>query len=67
MKFGRLTGVYVGTYDAAEINYVTDYLSKIVKENNLTPKIFIIHRYTQNMITNYKLIKGRNAKDEGKQ
>ncbi len=57
MKFGRLPGVYVGTYDAAEINYVTDYLSKIVKENNLTPKIFIIHRYTQNMITNYKLIK----------
>ncbi len=57
MKYGRLPGVYVGTYDATEINYVTDYLAKIVQENNLPPKIFVIHRYTQNMVTNYKLIK----------
>ncbi len=57
MKYGRLPGVYVGVYDASEINYATDYLTKIVQENNLTPKIFIVHRYTQNMVTNYKLIK----------
>jgi hypothetical protein len=57
MKNGRLPGVYVGTYDATEINYVTDYLAQIVKENNLTPKIFVIHRYIQEMVTNYKLIK----------
>lgn len=57
MKGGRLPGVYVGTYDATEINYAIDYLAKIVQENNLTPKIFIIHRYTQNMVTNYQSIK----------
>ena len=57
MKFGRLPGIYVGTYDAEEINYVTDYLIKIVQDNNLPPKIFVIHRYTENMLTNYKLIK----------
>ena len=57
MKNGRLPGVYVGTYDAAEINYVTDYLAKIVQENNLTPKIFVVHRYIKEMVTNYKLIK----------
>jgi len=57
MKFGRLPGDYVGTYDATEINYATDYLAELVKTNNLTPKIFVIHRYTQNMLTNYKLIK----------
>ncbi|MFH1626735.1 MAG: hypothetical protein ABH971_01340 [bacterium] len=57
MNNGKIPGEYVGTYDAEEINYVTDYLAKIVQENNLIPKIFIIHRYTQNMVTNYKLIK----------
>lgn len=57
MKDGRLPGVYVGNYDATEINYATDYLAKIVKDNNLTPKILVVHRYTQNMVTNYKNIK----------
>lgn len=57
MKNGRIPGIYVGNFDAEEINYVTDYLAKIVQENNLTPKIFVIHRYTQEMVSNYKLIK----------
>ncbi|MFH1455165.1 MAG: hypothetical protein ABIF22_02510 [bacterium] len=57
MKNGRKPGIYVGTYDATEINYVTDYLAKIVQDNKLTPKIFIIHRYIQEMVTNYKQIK----------
>ena len=57
MKDGKKPGVYVGTFDASEINYVTDYLAKIVQDNKLTPKIFVIHRYRQNMVTNYKLIK----------
>ncbi len=50
-------GKVVGTYDAADINFAANYLAKIVRENNLTPKIFIIHRYTQKMVTNYKEIK----------
>jgi hypothetical protein len=57
MKNGRKPGIYVGNYDATEINYVTDYLAKLVQDNKLTPKIFIVHRYTEEMVTNYKLIK----------
>ena len=57
MKNGIRPGKVVGTYDAADINFAANYLAKIVKENNLTPKIFIIHRYTQKMVTNYKEIK----------
>jgi hypothetical protein len=57
MKNGRKPGIYVGTFDAAEINYVTDYLTKLVKDNNLTPKIFVVHRYIEEMVTNYKQIK----------
>jgi len=57
MKTGARPGTVVGTFDAADINYVAEYLAKIVKENNLTPKILIIHRYTQKMVTNYQNIK----------
>jgi len=57
MKNGRKPGIYVGTYDASEINFVIDYLARIVKEENLPPKILVVHRYTQEMLTNANLIK----------
>lgn len=57
MKSGIRPGKVVGTLDAADINFASNYLAKLVKENNLTPKILIIHRYTQKMVTNYKQIK----------
>jgi hypothetical protein len=57
MKSGIRPGKVVGTFDAKDINYATEYLSNIVKEHNLPPKILIVHRYTQKMVTNYKEIK----------
>src|SRR3990167_923221 len=57
MKSGIRPGKVVGTYDAADINFAADFLARIVKENNLTPKILVVHRYTQKMVTNYKTIK----------
>src|SRR3989344_966601 len=57
MKNGIRPGKVVGTFDATDINFAANYLAKLVKENNLTPKILVLHRYTQKMITNYKLIK----------
>lgn len=57
MKSGIRPGKVVGTLDANDINFAANYLADIVKENNLTPKILVIHRYTQKMVTNYKLIK----------
>jgi len=54
MKTGIRPGRVIGTMDAIEINYVINHLAKIVKENNLPPKILIIHRFTQNMLTNYQ-------------
>jgi hypothetical protein len=59
MKGGVLPGKKIGTYDASEINYVSDYLAKLVKANNLPPKIFVIHRFTKKMVTNYQKIKLR--------
>ena len=57
MKTGKKPGSTIGTFDASDINFCSDYLAKLVKANNLPPKIFIVHRFTQRMITNYKNIK----------
>jgi hypothetical protein len=56
MKDGSRPGTRIGTMDAADINYVTDYLAKLVREHNLPPKIFILHRFTSRMVTNYQRI-----------
>ncbi|MFA6254365.1 MAG: hypothetical protein WC640_03940 [Candidatus Paceibacterota bacterium] len=57
MKTGARPGTEIGTLDAADINYAAEYLAKLVQDNNLPPKILIIHRFTGPMVTNYKLIK----------
>ncbi|MBO9202946.1 MULTISPECIES: hypothetical protein [Niastella] len=57
MKTGKRPGSVIGTMDAADINFVSDYLANLAKANNLPPKILVVHRFTQNMVTNYKNIK----------
>lgn len=57
MYDGHKPGTVIGTTDAATINWAISYLSKIVEDNNLPPKILVLHRFTQNMITNAELIK----------
>lgn len=59
MKDGTLPGKKIGTYDAADINYVTGYLADIVKKYNLPPKVFVLHRFTKKMVTNSPSIKLR--------
>src|SRR6187402_1059695 len=57
MKDGQKPGSVVGSFDAVDINYTSAYLQKIVKENNLPPKVLVVHRFTQGMVKNYKNIK----------
>jgi hypothetical protein len=59
MKSGAKPGTKIGTYDAADINYCSDFLAKLVKDNNLPPKVFTVHRFTRKMVTNYQNIKLR--------
>lgn len=49
-------GTKIGTYDAADINYASGYLSGLVKKYNLPPKVFTIHRFTRNGVTNARNI-----------
>ena len=57
MKEGHVPGKKIGTFDAEDINTVTNYLAQLVRDNNLPPKILVVHRFTQGMVTNYKNIK----------
>ena len=59
MKPGMRVGKNVGTFDAADVNWCSEYLTKLVKAHNLPPKVFVVHRWTQKMITNYKEIRTR--------
>ncbi len=56
MKTGARPGTIVGTYDAEDINFAANYLAALVRDNNLPPKVLVIHRYTKKMVTNYENI-----------
>lgn len=57
MKNGGFPGEKIGTLDAEDINFCSDYLANLVHENHLSPKILVVHRFTQGMITNYRQIR----------
>jgi hypothetical protein len=57
LKNGEIPGTKIGTFTADDINDAVEILAKIVRENNLPPKVLIVHRFTQRMVTNYKKIK----------
>jgi hypothetical protein len=57
MKTGQKPGSVIGSFDAADFNYTIDYLEKLVKDNNIPPKVLVVHRFTQAMVKNYKDIK----------
>ena len=51
MRGGIVPGRKIGTMTAADINYVSGELARIVRENRLPPKVLVIHRFTRNMVT----------------
>jgi hypothetical protein len=51
MKDGSAPGTRVGTVSAAEVNRVADYLAGLVRDHGLPPKLLVVHRYTQAMVT----------------
>ena len=57
MKGTEPPGKKIGTMDAADVNAAIDLLAKLVDENHLPPKVLIVHRFTQRMLTNHEKIK----------
>ncbi len=52
----RIPGTKVGTFDAAEVNYVSGYLTELVKKYHLPPKVLTVHRFTRKGVTNFRKI-----------
>lgn len=57
MKKGEIPGTKIGTLSSDDINEAISFLAQLVKENHLPPKILVIHRFTQPMVTDYQKIK----------
>lgn len=57
MKHGERPGTVIGTFSAADINYAAQYLAKLVQDNHLPPKVLVVHRFTQDMVTGSKQIR----------
>jgi hypothetical protein len=57
MKFGGIPGKRIGTFDAEDINYATEWLAGVVERHDIPPKVFVIHRFTQRGVTNYRNIR----------
>lgn len=51
MKGGEKPGTVIGTISSADANYAAQYLADVVREHDLPPKLLVIHRFTQNMVT----------------
>jgi tetrahydromethanopterin S-methyltransferase subunit G len=59
MRGGTRPGAKIGTMYAADINWVMDRLTTIVRENNLPPKVLIIHRFTRGMVPDVENVRLR--------
>ena len=57
MKGAEPPGKKIGTMDAADVNVAIDLLARLVDENHLPPKVLVVHRFTQRMLTNHEKIK----------
>lgn len=56
MKTGDKPGDVIGTFSSSDVNYAANYLAQLVKDNDLPPKILVVHRFTGPMVTGYKNI-----------
>ena len=57
MPPGVKPGSRIGTMDATDINFAVDHLAKIVDDGKLPPKLLVVHRFRDFMVTNPAAIK----------
>jgi hypothetical protein len=57
MKLGGVPGQRIGTLDATDINTASQLLADIVEKKKLPPKVLVVHRFTQRMLTNHDQVK----------
>jgi hypothetical protein len=57
MKTGHAPGKRIGTMDAKDVNYASEFLQEMVDKYKVPPKVLVVHRFTRPMLTNYRNIK----------
>lgn len=57
MKTGHAPGKRIGTMDARDVNYASEFLQEMVDKYKLPPKVLVVHRFTRPMLTNYRNIR----------
>lgn len=57
MKTGARPGTVIGSFDATDVNFAANYLAKLVRDNDLPPKVLVVHRFTREMLTRSSLIR----------
>ena len=57
MKNGEKPGSKIGTMTSDDINFAINFLAETVRKNKLAPKVLVVHRFTQGMVTGYDKIK----------
>lgn len=61
MPPGEVPGLTIGTVDASEVNEVSEWLAEIVAEEHLPEKLFVIHLFTEAMVTNRDSVEDRDG------
>jgi len=52
MDEGEIPGTSIGGIDASDITYAQERLAKLAQDNNLPPKVLIVHQFYEGMIRN---------------
>lgn len=56
MPPGKVPGKRIGTLDASDVNHAQAVLAKLVDEFGIPPKILVVHRFTEGMLTGERQI-----------
>lgn len=57
MPRGRRPGTRIGSSDAEDVNVAIILLARIVEEKKLLPKLLLVHRFTEEMLMRYQLVR----------
>lgn len=51
MPRSAVPGRQIGTMNAADVNFAIEFLADLVERHDLPPKVLVVHRFTQSMLT----------------
>ena len=52
MEEGQIPGDHIGSVDAIDIQWAQQWLTDLALEEGVSPKVLIVHQFTESMITN---------------